>query len=422
MPGIREWLSSHGLSEYADRFAENRIDLSVLPDLTDDDLKELGVFLGDRRRILRLIAELAPTPQVPAMPGSRRPDEAERRQVTVMFADLVGSTALSAGMDPEDLRDVFAAYSRCAEETVNTFRGNVAQYMGDGILVYFGYPHAHEDDAERAVRAGLELIAAVARLKTRVPQQLRVGIATGVVVVGNLTPAIVGETPNLAARLQAIAKPNTVVIGEGTRRLLGRLFELEDLGTRDLKGIAGPAQAWEVLRPAPSTSRFEARHPSRMTTLVGREEEYELLRRRWARVKDGEGQTVLLSGEAGIGKSHLTVAFSERLKGEHFLRIRCFCSPQHTNSALYPIIDHVERSAGFARDDALQTKLDKLDALLRQSWSSDEDSALFVEMLSLPERRTLSRGGAHPAAAPSKDDGRACPASGNHVRLGPAAW
>ena len=384
MPGIREWLSSHGLSEYADRFAENRIDLSILPDLTDDDLKELGVFLGDRRRILRLIAELAPKPQVPAMPGSRRPDEAERRQVTVMFADLVGSTALSAGMDPEDLRDVFAAYSSCAEETVSKFGGNVAQYMGDGILVYFGYPHAHEDDAERAVRAGLELIAAVAGLKTRVPQQLRVGIATGVVVVGNLTPSIVGETPNLAARLQSIAKPNMVVISEGTRRLLGHLFELEDLGTRDLKGIAAPVQVWAVLRPSSSTSRFEALHPSGMTALVGREEEYELLRRRWSKAKEGEGQAVLLSGEAGIGKSHLTVAFTERLKGERFLRIRCFCSPQHTNSALYPIIDHVERSAAFARDDALQTKLDKLDAVLRQSWSSAEDSALFVEMLSLP--------------------------------------
>ena len=201
MPGIREWLNSHGLSEYADRFVENRIDLSVLPDLTDEDLKELGVLLGDRRRILRSIAELTPKPQIPATPGSRPLEGAERRQVTVMFADLVGSTALSTGMDPEDLRDVFAAYSRCAEETVNKFGGNVAQYMGDGIVVYFGYPHAHEDDAEQAVRAGLELIAAVAELKTRVPQQLRVGIATGVVVVGDLTPTIVGETPNLAARL-----------------------------------------------------------------------------------------------------------------------------------------------------------------------------------------------------------------------------
>ena len=275
MPGIREWLSSHGLSEYADRFAQNWIDLSILPDLTDDDLKELGVLLGDRRRILRLIAELALKPQVPAMSGSRPLEEAERRQVTVMFADLVGSTALSTGMDPEDLRDVFAAYSSCAEETVSKFGGNVAQYMGDGILVYFGYPHAHEDDAEQAVRAGLELIAAVARLKTRVPQQLRVGIATGIVVVGNLTPSIVGETPNLAARLQSLAEPNMVVISDGTRRLLGRLFELEDLGAQDLKGISAPVQVWAVLRPSSSTSRFEALHQSGMTTLVGREEEYD---------------------------------------------------------------------------------------------------------------------------------------------------
>src|SRR5271163_3750496 len=384
MPGIREWLNSHGLSEYADRFAENRIDLSILPDLTDDDLKELGVLLGDRRRILCLIAELAPKSQVPAMSGSRPLEGAERRQVTVMFADLVGSTALSTGMDPEDLRDVFAAYSSCAEETVSKFGGTVAQYMGDGILGYFGYPHAHEDDAEQAVRAGLELIAAVAGLKTRVPQQLRVGIATGVVVIGNLTPSIVGETPNLAARLQSIAKPNMVVISDGTQRLLGQLFELEDLGTRDLKGISAPVQVWAVLRPSSSTSRFEALHPSGTTTLVGREEEYELLRRRWSKAKEGEGQVVLLSGEAGIGKSHLTVTLSERLKGERYLRIRCFCSPQHGNSALYPIIEHVERSAVLARDDALQTKLDKLDKVLRQSWSSAEDSALFVEMLSLP--------------------------------------
>jgi predicted ATPase/class 3 adenylate cyclase len=384
MPGIREWLNSNGLSGYADRFDENRIDLAILPDLTDEDLKELGVLLGDRRRILRLIGEIAPKPQTPSVSGSRPLEGAERRQVTVMFADLVGSTALSTGMDPEDLREVFAAYSTCAEETVSKFGGNVAQYMGDGILVYFGYPHAHEDDAEQAVRAGLELIAAVVALKTRGPQQVRVGVATGVVVVGNLTPSIVGETPNLAARLQSIAKPNMVVISEGTRRLLGHLFELEDLGTRDLKGISAPVQVWAVLRPSSSTIRFEALHPSGMTALVGREEEYELLRRRWSKAKEGEGQVILLSGEAGIGKSHLTVAFTDRLKGERFLRIRCFCSPQHTNSALHPIIDHVERSAGFTRDDTLQSKLDKLDALLRQSWYSVEDSTLFVRMLSLP--------------------------------------
>jgi len=384
MPGIGEWLSSHGLSEYADRFVENRIDLSILPDLTDEDLKELGIFLGDRRRLLRLIADLSPKPQFPALLGSQRLEEAERRQITVMFADLVGSTALSTGMDPEDLRDVFADYTSCAEETVGKFGGTVAQYMGDGILVYFGYPHAHEDDAEQAVRAGLELIAAVTGLKTRVPQQVRVGIATGVVVVGNRTPSIVGETPNLAARLQSLAKPNTVVISEGTRKLLGQVFELEDLGTQDLKGIAAPVQVWAVLGPTASTSRFEALHPSGMTTFVGREDEHEFVLRRWLKARQGQGQTVLLSGEAGVGKSRLALAFSERLKGERYLRIHCFCSPQHTNSALHPIIDHVERSAAFARDDPLETKLDKLDTLLRQSWSSAEDSALFVEMLSLP--------------------------------------
>ena len=383
MPGIGEWLSSHGLSEYADRFVENRIDLSILPDLTDEDLKELGIFLGDRRRLLRLIADLAPKPQFPALLGSQRLEEAERRQITVMFADLVGSTALSTGMDPEDLRDVFADYTSCAEETVGRFGGTVAQYMGDGILVYFGYPHAHEDDAEQAVRAGLELIAAVTGLKTRVPQQVRVGIATGVVVVGNQTPGIVGETPNLAARLQSLAKPNMVVISEGTRKLLGQVFELEDLGTQDLKGIAAPVQVWAVLRPTASTSRFEALHPSGMTTFVGREDEYEFVLGRWLKARQGQGQTVLLSGEAGVGKSRLALAFSERLKGERYLRIHCFCSPQHTNSALHPIIDHVERSAAFARDDPLEKKLDKLDTLLRQSWSSAEDSALFVEMLSL---------------------------------------
>ena len=243
MSGIREWLHSHGLSEYADRFSESRVDLSVLPDLTDDDLKELGVLLGDRRRILRLIADLAPKLPFAPSPASQPLEEAERRQVTVMFADLVGSTALATGMDPEDLRDVFSAYSRCVEETVRQFSGTVAQYLGDGVVVYFGYPKAHEHDAEQAVRAGLELIAAVGRLKTRVPQQLRVGIATGVVVVGNLIPSgVVGETPNLAARLQSIAKPNMVAISESTRRLLGDLFEFEDLGMWDLKGIASPVQ------------------------------------------------------------------------------------------------------------------------------------------------------------------------------------
>jgi class 3 adenylate cyclase/predicted ATPase len=396
MPSVREWLASLGLSEYADRFAEHRIDFSILRDLTDRDLKEeLGVvLLGDRRRLLRAIAELAGTASVPqlALRSELSPrDEAERRQVTVMFADLVGSTALSTGMDPEDLREVISAYQKCVAETVHNFGGFVARYVGDGVLVYFGYPHAHEDDAERAVRAGLELITAVAGLKTRAPQQVRVGIATGVVVVGHLIPSgeseergMVGETPNLAARLQSIAEPNMVVIAESTRRLLGSFFQLDDLGMRSLKGIAGPVRAWAVLQASSVASRFEALHATGLTALVGREEEFELLRRCFFKATDGEGQVVLLSGEAGIGKSRLTSAFVGLLAGEPHIRLRCSCSPQHTDSTLYPIIGQIERAAGLAREDTSRAKLDKLDGLLKQTSTSAQDAALLAEMLSLP--------------------------------------
>jgi class 3 adenylate cyclase len=319
------------------------------------------------------------------------PDAAERRQVTVMFSDLVGSTALSARMDPEDLREVISAYQKCVADTVRRFGGFVAKYLGDGVLVYFGYPQAHEDDAERAVRAGLELIAAVAGLKTRAALQTRVGIATGLVIVGDLIgsgaaqeQAIVGETPNLAARLQGIAEPNTVVIAEGTRRLLGNLFELQDLGAKDLKGVAGPVRAWAALRASSAEGRFEALHASGLTALVGRDEELDLLLRRWSRAKTGEGQVVLLSGEAGIGKSRLTAALLERLAAEPHTRLRYFCSPQHTDSAFYPIISQMERAAGLAHDDTPQRKLDKLDAVLAQSFTPRQDAALFAEMLSLP--------------------------------------
>src|SRR5436189_3659664 len=261
-------------------------------------------------------------------------------------------------MDPEDLREVISAYQKCVAETVQRFGGFVAKYMGDGVLVYFGYPQAHEDDAERAVRAGLQLIAAVVGLKAHASLQTRVGIATGLVVVGDLIgtgsaqeQSVVGETPNLAARLQGIAEPNAVVIAESTRRLLGNLFELEDLGARDLKGIAGPLRAWAALRPSSVESRFEALHASGLTALVGREEELELLLRRWSRAKTGEGQVVLLSGEAGIGKSRLTAAMLERIATEPHTRLRYFCSPQHTDSALYPIISQMERAARLAHGD-----------------------------------------------------------------------
>ena len=394
MQQIADWLEKLGMSEYAGRFVENRIDISVLPDLTDQHLKDLGIALGDRLKMLRAIRELGDTILMlppPALTQPKSQDTAERRQVTVMFNDIVGSTALSARMDPEDLREVISAYQKCVAETVRRFGGFVAKYMGDGVLIYFGYPQAHEDDAERAVRAGLELIAAVSALKAPTPLQTRVGIATGLVVVGDLIgtgsaqeQAVVGETPNLAARLQGVAEPNMVVIADGTRRLLGNLFELEDLGARELKGIVGPVRVWAALRPASVEGRFDALHGTGLTDLVGREEELELLLRRWSRAKTGEGQTVLLSGEAGIGKSRLTAALLEHVASEPHRRLRNFCSPQHTDSALYPIIGQMERAAGLARDDTPHAKLDKLDAMLAQTSTSKQEAALFADMLSVP--------------------------------------
>ena len=390
---IDGWLRGIGLEQYAQTFRDNAIDADVLCDLTDEHLRELGLPLGARLKLLRAVAALSTgqTPVSPEITTFVPRTDAERRQVTVMFSDLVGSTALSARMDPEDMREIISAYQKCVAETVRRFDGFVAKYMGDGVLIYFGYPQAHEDDAERAVRAGLELIAAVAALKSSVSLQTRVGIATGLVVIGDLIgsgtsqeQAIVGETPNLAARLQGIAGPDMVVIAEDTRKLLGNLFELEDLGAKDLKGIAGPVRAWATLRASSAEGRFEAMHTSDLTNLVGREEEAELLLRRWSKAAIGEGQVVLLSGEAGIGKSRLTAALLERLASEPHTRLRYFCSPQHTDSAFYPIIGQMERAAGLAPNDAAQGKLDKLDAVLAQTSTSKQDAVLFAEMLSLP--------------------------------------
>jgi class 3 adenylate cyclase len=303
---IMLWLRSLGLGKYEVIFRENDIDETVLPRLTHEHLKELGVAsFGHRVKLLDAIAALrndasGKAPSIDAATtsstaGTHPEDRAERRQVTVMFSDLVGSTALSARMDPEDLREVISAYQKCVTETVQRFGGFVAKYMGDGVLIYFGYPQAHEDDAERAVRAGLELVAAVSALKTHAALQTRVGIATGLVVVGDLIgsgasqeQAIVGETPNLAARLQGIAEPNSVVIAESTRKLVGNLFELDDLEPQELKGIKDTVRAWVALRPASVESRFDALHAAGLTELVGREEELELLLRRWSRAKTGE--------------------------------------------------------------------------------------------------------------------------------------
>jgi class 3 adenylate cyclase/predicted ATPase len=309
-----------------------------------------------------------------------------------LFCDLVGSTALASRLDPEDMREIIGAYHRAVARVVTAFDGFVAKYMGDGVLVYFGYPQAHEDDAERAVRAGLGAIDAIGRLDVKsVKLQTRVGIATGLVVVGDLIGAgsaqeqsVVGETPNLAARLQALAEPDMVVIAAGTRRLVGALFEYRDLGAVEVKGIARPVQTWQVLRPSAVASRFEALRGSALTRLIGRDEEIELLLRRWERAKADDGQVVLISGEPGIGKSRLTAALAERLHADPHLRLRYFCSPYHQDSALFPFIDQLGRAAGFAREDPPAVKLEKLDALLVRAAPPDGDVAFLADLMSLP--------------------------------------
>ncbi|MEA2982718.1 MAG: hypothetical protein QOF09_4541 [Alphaproteobacteria bacterium] len=387
---IAAWLQGLGMPEYAERFAENRIDFSILNDLTDEDLRELGVVLGDRRKLLRAIGELD---QNESFQSSAITGAAERRHLTVMFCDLIGSTSLSAQLDPEDLREIIGAYHRCCATTVEQHAGFIAKYMGDGVLIYFGYPQAHEHDAERAVQTGLALVQAVSQLCAPDGSRLgvRVGIATGLVVVGDLLGSgesrergVVGETPNLAARLQSIAEPGTVVIAESVRRLIGNLFELQPLGEQSLKGIPAPVQAWSVRSANSIESRFDALRGSSAVGLVGRKTELDLLVRQWNAAKRGEGQTVLLSGEAGIGKSRLTSAFLDHVADESHCRLRYFCSPQHADSALYPFIGQLERAAGLFHGDLASAILDCFDAFLAPSAPSPEEAALLAEMLSLP--------------------------------------
>ncbi len=399
---IAAWLQDLGLERYAPAFRDNEIDERVLPSLTAEDLKDLGVTLvGHRRLLLDAIAALgsagtaaaasaSATAVTAAPPDAPAPAEAERRQLTVMFCDLVGSTALSTRHDPEDLRELIGEYHRAVSATVGRFAGFVAKYMGDGVLIYFGYPQAHEDNAERAVRAGLEVIEAVGRLPARQDLRVRLGVATGLAVVGDLIGegaaqerGVVGKTPNLAARLQGLAAPNTLVIGEATRRQIGGLFDLEDLGRQALAGFAEPQPAWRVTGESGVVSRFEALR-SAEAPLVGREEEVELLLRRWEQAKSGEGRVVLISGEPGIGKSRLTAALSEHIGTEPHTRLRYFCSPHHQDSALYPSIAQLERAAGFARDDTVEAKLGKLRALLAPGSRDDDDITLLSELLSLP--------------------------------------
>jgi class 3 adenylate cyclase/predicted ATPase len=393
MQQIVDWLKQLGLGEYAQRFAENDIDVSVLPDLTDQELKDLGVSLGHRKKMLRAIADLGAALADKATTEHARQDDAERRHLTVMLCDLVGSTALSARLDPEDMREVITAYQGACTRGVRNYEGFIAKFMGDGVMAYFGYPRAHEDEAERAVRASLDIIAAVRRLETRGNAlNVRVGIATGLVVVGDLIgegasqeQAVVGETPNLAARLQALAEPGSVVVAASTRRLLGDLFKLRDLGRHAVKGLAEPVAAWVVEGLAYSESRFDAVHAARMTGLAGRKDELDFLMERQRLAWKGQGQVVLISGEAGVGKSRVAASLSERLAGEPYTRLRYQCSPYHANSAFYPFIAQIERAAGFEASDPPDRRLDKLEMLLAISASQVAAVApLFATLLSIP--------------------------------------
>lgn len=402
MTSLEKWLSEIGLAQYARVFAENAIDLEVLSELTDSELESLGVLLGHRKKLRRAFANQSvrtePDEGEEAAKESVTRATGERRNLTVMFCDLVGSTALSERLDPEDLREMLRAYQEVCYDVVNRYEGYVSQLIGDGLLIYFGYPQAHEDDAQRAVRAGLSIIDKMGPLNQRLYDELgetlgiRLGIHTGLVVVGEMgaghsrdETAIVGETPNIAARLESIAEPNTVVVSASTYGLIAGIFDCEDRGPQRLKGVSDPVPVYRVREERHAASRFEAEHRGWLTPLVGREEEIDLLLRRWEQAKDCEGQVVLLSGEAGIGKSRIVQTLQERLADEPHRLVRFQGSPYHTNTALHPVIIQLESAAGFQRHDSASQKLRKLASLFSQFSDDIEDTVPIVAaLLSIP--------------------------------------
>jgi class 3 adenylate cyclase/predicted ATPase len=396
--GATQWLEGLGLGRYADVFARHQLDFDVFPDLTEANLAELGVPLGDRKRLLRAIASLGKTaPERAAVAAPTGSTDAiataERRQLTVMFCDMVGSTALSQQYDPEDVRDIIATYRERCARVVERYGGYIARYVGDGILVYFGYPTAHEDDAERAVLTGLEIVQAQAepsRPGLPAAPSVRIGIATGLVVVGDVVAegtkerdSAVGETPNVAARLQQMAPANCLYIASSTHALVRAKFEYEDLGTHGLRGMSAPLQVWRVIRPLRAETRFAAALSSKLTKLVNREEEIALLLMRWQQTRQGDGQVVLLSGEPGIGKSRIVQELRERIVTEPHEELLFQCSPYYTSTPFYPIILQLKSIIGFHAESPADL-LPRLEAALADTTGRvNEIAPLFADLLSI---------------------------------------
>ena len=395
---IAEWLGRQGLGQYAQTFAENHIDYSVLPDLTEDDLEKLGISLGHRKKLLRAIDEVWGTRQArdtmkvartgaeATSPAQHR--DAEFRQITVMFCDLVGSTQLSEKLDPEDLQKIIDSYRRECSTAIRRYGGEVARYLGDGVLAFFGWPYAHEDDAPRAVHAALEIVSVVTKISESVTLACRVGVCSGPVVVGEIRNSTaswsmdaVGETPNIAARLQTLAEPDTVLISESTRRLVSATFDLQSLGPQALKGITEPVRAYRVLAAKSAGSRFEAAHAGTLTPLVGRSSELRLLLDRWEKVKEGDGQVILLSGIPGVGKSRLLHELKSHVEEEPHILLHHQCSPYHNQSAFHPVIEQIEQAAHLIAREADADKITKLQAYLPRSTNSSIEPLLLIANL-----------------------------------------
>src|SRR5213595_1685664 len=400
---LAEWLGRLGLGQYAKTFAENNVEYPLLPELTENDLEKLGVSsLGHRKKLLRAIEALKESRQpartttkasnaTVAPPPVDQHREAEFRQITVMFCDLVGSTQLSEKLDPEDLQKLIDVYRVECSTAIMRYGGEVARYFGDGVMAFFGWPRAHEDDAVRAIHAALEIVAGVMKISGPVALTCRVGVCSGPVVVGEIGDSgtwsmdAVGETPNIAARLQTLAAANTVLISESTRRLVWAAFEFQDVGLQELKGVTEPLHVYRVLSPKNTASRFEAAHTGSLTPLVGRSSELSLLLDRWRKVKEGDGQVILLSGIPGVGKSRLLHELKSHIQQEPHVLLHHQCSPYHSQSALFPVIGQIEQAAQLTAREADVDKIAKLTTYLPHSTDNSKEPVLLIaKLLSIP--------------------------------------